>query len=298
MLSAVVDLLSTRTRLQSRPRERRGKSGTRPALGPMQVAAMFLLLGSGLASAQPGANTCTNLIQSGKSLVATDPTRAIEVLAEAVSVCEASQLASARDQEVLRWRLANLTLTQTEQQANRCQQFALGSLAVNYWDEYIRWYMHLTPDERKTLPIARIQTAVQLLEAAVQDRGQPGSCSGGAEGIRQLFYFMVDLPYSYLSARAVRVWKDWLWRCPTWMPTEDRSYQEVHQSVCGSTVASCSEEWRAYRTYLRAWLEERSTWKREGREFEPGKDLSPSSIAEFSDELQSLDSALACEADD
>jgi hypothetical protein len=262
--------------------------------------ALSLLIITAIGSAAMGAQApaepgCLDLIRLGISLIQSDPVRAIETLVRATQVC--AKALDVGEQEKLRWRLAELTFNQANAVKDRCQRYELGEYARLYWSEYIGWYTDLSDAERRSLAEyqKRIQYAVNYLQKAVVVRGEPGQCKAGATGVRDLFSVVLEFPYDYVSVDSIKLWKDWLWRCPGWSESPARSYGEKWDQFCAGRQGDfCSDEWRDYRNFLAEWLAEKSAWRGDGKTRRPELDLSVVSIQSFEDELRKMNRVVDC----
>ncbi len=239
---------------------------------------------------------CIELIQEARSIISTDPTRASELLEKAIDECSRAKAIDVRDQEALRWQIALINLKRAESTQNKCQKYELGDLAVQYWLEYISWYEALPSDLRDTLKprYDRIQSAIRFLGNSIIARGSPSGCPGKTEGIKDLFSIYMEIPVVYISSRTVKFWKEWLWKCPSWVEGASKSYSELRKKFCEGTL-ECAEEWLTYNDFLKTWLDTKGSWLEKGRPRDRNIDLSKATINSTKRELERLKNALSCE---
>lgn len=178
---------------------------------------------------------------------------ALELLARAEQMLNDLEERPVIDEEALRWNLAQLNLDRADAMQNEDQIAYFANQSVKKWLDYVSWYKNLTSSQRNVIENApnsnRIQRGVRQLGNAVVRRGNRQSYS-----IRDLFsIYIEEIPARYFSYQSLRLWRYWLFRCPTWAENPDMSPNNLKTRFeSGENV--CRDDWEDFVIFLEVWI--------------------------------------------
>ena len=177
---------------------------------------------------------------------------ALHLLSEASEKLNKLERRSLLDEEAVKWDLAQLNLDRADSMKNTGQIATFANESVERWHEYIDWYKNLDDRQRSIIQLKpssfRIQRAVRQLGNAIMRRDNIPPYT-----ISYLFEAYLQLPVKYLSSQSVILWKNWLFRCPTWKQTQNRSFSELRKKInSGENV--CRDDWEDFLGFLEEWV--------------------------------------------
>ena len=156
-------------------------------------------------------------------------------------------------EEALRWDLAQLNLNRAESMQNNEQIAYFANESIQRWLEYIEWYTNLVEPQRKIIKERpnsdRIQKAVRQLGNAIMRRDNIAQYT-----VRDLFAIYQDIPVEYLSTNSVRLWKNYLFRCPSWRQVQNRNIRQLRTRF-ESEQNACQDDWEDFASFLEEWIE-------------------------------------------
>ena len=177
---------------------------------------------------------------------------ALDLLARASQMLQELERRPVLDEEALRWDLAQLNLDRAESMQNPGQTSYFANESINKWHEYIEWYGSLDESQLEIIqgnPASfRIQRAVRQLGNAYMRRDNVEEYS-----IRDMFAAYGDLPPTYLSSKSMNLWRNWLFRCPSWEPIANPSLRGLKEKF-DSDQEYCREDWEDFHGFLGEWI--------------------------------------------
>lgn len=191
---------------------------------------------------------------------------ALELIDEAIQMLEDLEERPVLDEEALRWDRAQLNLDRADSMENLQQIALFANESVKRWFEYVEWYGNLDNRQQEILEKRpnsnRIQRAVKQLGNAIIRRINIKPYS-----VHALFDAYLDLPVEYLSSQSVRLWRVWLFRCPSWEENPNRSFGDL-KAKFASGKDFCREDWVDFADFLDIWLKTQSLTESKKRYFE------------------------------
>lgn len=191
---------------------------------------------------------------------------ALDLLARASEMLQLLERRPVLDEEALRWDLAQLNLDRAESMQNPQQTSYFANESINKWNEYIEWYASLDESQLEIVqsnPASfRIQRAVRQLGNAYMRRDNIEDYS-----IRDLFAAYGDLPPIYLSSKSMNLWRNWLFRCPSWEPVANPSLRGLKDKF-ESDQEYCREDWEDFYGFLEVWIEQQNLAESKKRKYE------------------------------
>lgn len=177
---------------------------------------------------------------------------ALDLLSRASDMLQALEPRPVLDEEAVRWDQAQLNLDRAESMQNSEQTSYFANESINKWNDYIEWYGALDESQLETIqskPASfRIQRAVRQLGNAYMRRDNRDEYS-----IRDLFAAYGDLPPKYLSSKSINLWRNWLFRCPSWELISNPSLRGLKQKFDGEQEY-CREDWDDFYGFLDEWI--------------------------------------------
>jgi len=190
---------------------------------------------------------------------------ALHLLSEASMKLNTLEKRSVLDEEAVKWDLAQITLDRADSMENKHQIAHFANQSVERWLQYIEWYKNLNDRQRRIIDAnpnsSRIQRAVRQLGNAIMRRDNIPPYT-----IRYLFEAYLELPVEYVSSQSVTLWKNWLFRCPTWKPMQKRSFSDL-RSKFASGENACRDDWEDFLGFLEDWVETQSLTPSKRRRF-------------------------------
>ncbi len=181
---------------------------------------------------------------------------ALDLLEEAHQMLNQLEERPILAEEALRWDLAQLNLDRAESMQNIEQIAYFANESVKRWLEYIEWYRNMEEPQRKIikeLPNSdRIQKAVRQLGNAIMRRDNIPPYT-----VRDLFALYQDLPVEYLSFLSVRLWRNYLFRCPSWKQVQSQNIREL-KTKFESVQNTCRDDWEDFASFLEEWIEKQT----------------------------------------
>ena len=191
---------------------------------------------------------------------------ALDLLGRASAMLQELERRPILDEEALRWDLAQLNLDRAESMQNPEQMSYFANESIDKWQEYIEWYGLLDESQLEIIqanPASfRIQRAVRQLGNSYMRRNNIGEYS-----IRDMFAAYGDLPPKYLSSKSMGLWRNWLFRCPSWEPIANPSLRGLKQKFDGSGEY-CREDWDDFYGFLNEWIEKQDLTSSKKRKYE------------------------------
>jgi hypothetical protein len=224
------------------------------------LALLIIILSPPGSKAQPSADTyheMRQLIADIKKAVSDKNfALALEILSKADELLNKLEKRSLLDEEAIKWDLAQINLDRADSMENRDQIAFFATESIKRWIQYIEWYNDLSEGERTIISERpdsfRIQRAVRQLGNAIMRRDNIPPYS-----MRYLFEAYLELPAEYLSSQSVTLWRNWLFRCPTWNDPPEYSLRNLRQKFLSGKNA-CREDWVDFLGFLKEWLETQS----------------------------------------
>lgn len=178
---------------------------------------------------------------------------ALDLLSKASKMLNEIEERSVLDEEALHWDMAQINLDRSESMTDPDQIAYFANESILKWNEYIDWFGRLDDTQLKKItdnPASfRIQRAVRQLGNAYMRRDHIGDYT-----IRDMFAAYSDLPPRYLSSYSINLWRNWLFRCPTWAPVQNSSLRKLKEKF-ESDGEYCREDWDDFYGFMGEWTE-------------------------------------------
>jgi len=177
---------------------------------------------------------------------------ALDLLSRAIKMLRELEKRPVLDEEALRWDMAQINLDRAESMQNSEQIAYFANESIVKWQEYIDWYGSLEEPQLQIIennPASfRIQRAVRQLGNAYMRRDNIEDYS-----IRDMFATYGDLPPEHLSSKSMNLWRNWLFRCPSWEPLSNSSLRGLKEKF-ETGEEYCREDWDDFYGFLEEWI--------------------------------------------
>ncbi len=191
---------------------------------------------------------------------------ALDLLSRASKMLNEIEKRPVLDEEALRWDMAQINLDRSETMQNTEQIAYFANESIIKWNEYIEWYSSLNDEQLIIIsenPTSfRIQRAVRQLGNAYMRRDNIGDYT-----IRDMFAAYSDLPPKYLSSKSMNLWRNWLFRCPTWKPSNSRSLRKLKERF-ETDGEHCKEDWDDFYGFIEEWIDEQALTASKKRKYQ------------------------------
>ena len=177
---------------------------------------------------------------------------ALELLSSALNLLRELEKRPVLDEEALRWDMAQINLDRAERMQTPDQIAYFANESIIKWHEYIDWYGSLESPQLQIIEnnsaSFRIQSAVRQMGNAYMRRDNLKDYS-----IRDMFSAYGDLPPKRLSSKSMNLWRNWLFRCPSWKPDSNNSLRGLREKF-ESGNEYCREDWDDFYGFLEEWI--------------------------------------------
>jgi len=191
---------------------------------------------------------------------------ALDLLSKANKMLSELERRPVLDEEALRWDIAQVNLDRAESMQNSTQKAYFANESIIRWQEYIEWYGSLDVEQleiiKNNLASFRIQLAVRQLGNAYMSRDNIGDYS-----IRDMFAAYGDLLPTYLSSKSMNLWRNWLFRCPSWKPISNSSLRKLKEKF-ETDKDYCKEDWDDFYGFLDEWIDEQRLTSSKKRKYQ------------------------------
>lgn len=191
---------------------------------------------------------------------------ALDLLSKATYMLKELEKRPVLDEEALRWDTAQLNLDRADSMQNADQKSYFANESIVKWQEYIEWYESLEDEQLKIIKNSpasyRIQRAVRQLGNAYMSRENIDDYS-----IKDMFATYGDLSPRYLSSKSMNLWRNWLFRCPSWKPVANTSLRGLKEKF-DSGKEYCREDWDDFYGFLEEWIKEQNLSSSKKRKYQ------------------------------
>jgi hypothetical protein len=89
----------------------------------------------------------------------------------------------------------------------------------------------------------------------------------GDYSIRDMFDTYGSLPPTYLSSKSMNLWRNWLFRCPSWKPISNSSLRKLKEKF-KTDKEYCKEDWADFYYFLIEWIDKQSLTNSSKRKYQ------------------------------